>query len=343
MTEKLKFSAVDICFLGSVLLLSVIPAYATFPGKNGHIAFIQNGEIFTMNPNGTGTHQLTHLGPGRAANWESWSANGKQIVFNEGPAPPDGDGTGELWLMNADGSDQHLLLAEPDFTEQRPSFSPDGLAVVFGRCDQRIGDGDTCAIYSIGVDGSGLRAITEFHEDTTARNPMYSPDGRTIAFILSNDTVAGFLGVTYLIDSDGANIRRITEPEPCLIRPDWSPDGAKITTFAHFCQPLNETVAVMSPDGTGLRYLTHNGSDYLNGPHDRNPAFSPDGNFIVFERVSPDLSTSAIYVMKADGKEPKRIAAFRTKGERSRRAGRKLRVKRIEDGGSIPRWGVATQ
>ena len=73
-----------------------------------------------------------------------------------------------------------------------------------------------------------LERIAAFDDDTTARGPMYSPDGQTIAFILSNDTVAGFLGVTYLIDRDGTNMRRITRPEPCLIRPDWSPDGTRV-------------------------------------------------------------------------------------------------------------------
>lgn len=338
--KTLSIRAFRVGVLAALLLLTTMSAHATFPGKNGRIAFVQDGEIFTMNPDGSDVKQLTHLGPDNSASWPAWSADGKQIVFNEFPPP---DGIAQLWVMNADGSNQHLLFAEADFGENRPSFSPDGSKIVFARCDLNIGDQDTCAIYTIGVSGGNLQAVTGFHEDTTARSPMYSPDGGTIAFILSNDTVAGYLGVTYLIDSDGANMRRITQPEPCLIRPDWSPDGTKITIFAHFCNPQNETIAVMNPDGTGLRYLTHNGIDYFNRPHDRNPAFSPDGTMIVFERHSADFSTSSIYVMKADGIEPQAIAVFPREVLPANKPGRISRFKKIEEGGSIPRWGVAPE
>jgi Tol biopolymer transport system component len=54
--------------------------------------------------------------------------------------------------MNADGSQQHLLLADPDFNDERPSFTPDGSSVIFNRC--RLDVDGTCAIYQIGPDGN---------------------------------------------------------------------------------------------------------------------------------------------------------------------------------------------
>src|SRR5258708_9833805 len=132
--------------LVGALVMATLPACATFPGKNGRITFIQDGEVCTMNPDGTGIKQLTHLGPDNSASWPSWSADGKQIVFNEFPPP---DGIPQLWIMNADGSNQRLLFAEEEYSENRPSFSPDGTIVVFHRCKLFILDGDTCAIYTI--------------------------------------------------------------------------------------------------------------------------------------------------------------------------------------------------
>jgi hypothetical protein len=92
------------------LMLGVGQANASFPGENGRIAFVQWPDIFTMNPDGSDVRQLTNLGPDRFAFWESWSPDGKQIVFNESSSA---DFRFELWLMNADGSNQHVLLAEP--------------------------------------------------------------------------------------------------------------------------------------------------------------------------------------------------------------------------------------
>jgi Tol biopolymer transport system component len=171
---------------------------------------------------------------------------------------------------------------------------------------------------------------------------MYSPDGKTIAFIISPDEHGGFNGVTYLVDSDGSNRRRITPPGPCLIRPDWSPDNTKITLFAHFCNPQNEDIAVMNADGTNIQYLTHNGHDYYNSPHDRNPAWSPQGDFIVFERDSPDFSSSAIYLIRPDGSGLTVIATV-PHSKNVRRPPRREQLNKIEEGGAIPRWGVAAE
>jgi Tol biopolymer transport system component len=328
------------------IVVSCMPAHAAFPGKNGRIAFVQGGEILTMNPDGSDVKQLTNLGPDSSADWPAWSADGKQIVFNEFPPP---DGTAQIWAMNADGSNQHLVLAETEFSENRPSFSPDGSRVVFGRCNLTILDGDTCAIHTVRLDGTQLTLITKFQIDTSERSPMFSPDGTKIAFIRSEDVGGGFHGVTYVVNADGSNVHRVTEPEPCFIRPDWSPDGAKLIAFAHFCNPRPEEIAVISSDGSGsIRYLTHNGLDYFGGFHDRNPAFSPDGELIVFERNAPDFSSSAIYVMRADGSEARAVALLPPKMKRAeKQAPRGLnghrKLAKIEEGGSVPRWGVAAE
>lgn len=331
----------NVWFVSLSLLLmtfAALPAHATFPGKNGRIAFVQAGEIFTMNPDGSDVKQLTHLGPDNSASWPSWSADGKEIVFNEMPPP---DGKPEIWIMDADGSNAHLVFAEQRYDENRPSFSPNSSKVVFGRCKRFVGDGDTCAIHTVDVDGNGLTAVLPFRFDETQRNPMFSPDGKTIAFIKSPDTHAGFQGVTYLVNADGTNVRRITDPAPCLIRPDWSPDGTKITAFAHLCNPQNETIAVMNADGSDVHYLTQNGSQYFTGPRDRNPAFSPDGNYIVFERHAPDFDTVSIYIMKSDGSGLTSVLTLPRSMVTSDAA--TTRRKKLESGGSIPRWGVAAE
>src|SRR5215471_20705551 len=141
--------------IGIVLTL-ILPASATFPGKNGRIAFVVGPDIYTMNPDGSDVRQLTDLGPDNRAFWESWSPDGKQIVFNEYRSP---DFLGQLWLMNSDGSNQRLLLADTDFDDERPSFTPDGRSVIFSRCRLDI---EACALFQIEVTDGSIRDITNF-------------------------------------------------------------------------------------------------------------------------------------------------------------------------------------
>jgi len=164
-------SLLIVATIGMVLIL-ILPASATFPGKNGRIAFVAGPDIYTMNPDGSEVRQLTNLGPDNGAFWESWSPDGKQIVFNEYRAP---DFLGQLWIMNGDGSNQRLLLADTDFDDERPSFSPDGNSVVFSRCRLDI---EACALFRMAIDGSNIAAITDLELGIQDYSPHYSSENK---------------------------------------------------------------------------------------------------------------------------------------------------------------------
>src|SRR5262245_1878163 len=115
----MKFGKSTWCF-GLFALLATVPAHATFPGKNGRIAFVQGPDIYTMNPDGSDVRQLTAFTDDNPAFLENWSPDGKQLAFSRFPAP---DFFGQLWVMNADGSNQHALLNDPGFDDEAPSFS----------------------------------------------------------------------------------------------------------------------------------------------------------------------------------------------------------------------------
>src|SRR2546423_2035843 len=62
----------------SVLVL-VAPAHAALPGANGKIAFTSGGDIWTVEPDGTGATDLTN-----SAAYDkdpSWSQDGSKIAF----------------------------------------------------------------------------------------------------------------------------------------------------------------------------------------------------------------------------------------------------------------------
>jgi TolB protein len=340
-----------------VVLIVARPGGATFPGKNGRIAFIKAvdsinnpvvGDIYTVKPDGSDLKQVTSFGSNViGAGWVAWSPDGGQLVFQLFNV---NTFQGQLWLMNADGSNQHLLLNDPHFADASPSFSPDGSQTVFARC------GSNCAIFRVQADGSGLTAITHFsaNPDVFDFSPAYSPDGKTIAF--TSGFREGVIRAIYLVDADGANIRRLTPPGLEAWGPDWSPDGGKIVFSTHSESAsfggLDEEIWVINANGSKPTRLTNNNQHfkgYFTGPHDLLPSWSPQGDAIVFERDAPDYSSSALYVMNPDGSGAKPIveglpgrSVKRSLTTRpGKRTAKDLKTL-LEAEGITPRWGSAT-
>jgi Tol biopolymer transport system component len=87
----------------AVALFSANSAYATFPGRNGLIAFQSQTDagfqIFTVDPNGQNLRQITHVS-GDAFR-PDWSPDGRQIAFEiDRPEFP----FCSIALMNADAA-----------------------------------------------------------------------------------------------------------------------------------------------------------------------------------------------------------------------------------------------
>ncbi len=270
------------------------PAQAAFPGPDGRIAFVTDEggccNISTMNPDGSGVTQLTHVASGTGAFDPFWSPDGMAIVFDLQKFS--GTFRSQIWVMNADGSGQHRLLEDPFFVDLAPSYSPDGSRIVFTRCRR---DFQACAVYRMNAGGTGLTALTPLKVSVQDFAPRYSPDGATIAFNSSGR--GGVQSAVYLMNADGSNVRRLTRPGLLATSPEWSPDGSHIVFSTHCCG-LRQPTAIwaINVDKTGLQQLTSPGQR-----HDFSPSFAPAGDKIAFQRDSSDFSHFAVWVMNPDG------------------------------------------
>ena len=201
-----------------------------------------------------------------------------RIVFDS-----DRDGNREIYVMNADGTNQTKLTNDPAYDDCCATLSPNGERIAF----QTNRDGNW-EIYVMNADGTGQTNITNnaFLDGTQA----WSPDGTKIAF-RSYRTGGSDI---YVMDTDGSSPTRLTNNPANDLHPDWSPDGTKIA-FISTRDGLNEIYVMNSTDGSGQTSLTNDP-----GAHDGDPDWSPDGSKIAFYSTR-DADDVEIYVMNADG------------------------------------------
>src|SRR4051812_35702799 len=147
-------------------------------------------DIYTMRIDGTNVKRLT-TAPGYDGG-PFWSHDGKRIVYRAWH-PSDTALTNyqellkqrlvrpnrmEIWVMNADGSNQHQItnLGGANFA---PYFTPDDRRIIFSSnyTNPRSRNFD---LYLVNTDGSGLEQVTRDPEFDGF--PMFSPDGTRLVW-----------------------------------------------------------------------------------------------------------------------------------------------------------------
>jgi TolB protein len=202
-------------------------------------------------------------------------------------------------------------------------------------------------IFSIRVDGSRHRDLSrnQGHDG----GPVWSPDGRYVAFWAERFERGTYVRALYVMRPDGSGQRRLTPPELSVSGtgdpPSWSPDGSRLAFAAD--TPVGYGIWVVRADGSGLILAAGGGIEPAWSPRsnqiafvssagqavhialveadgtglrilttgdevDRLPAWSPDGRSIAFVRIDSGLASAELYRVRLDGTELTRLAPFDT-------------------------------
>ena len=128
---------------------------------------------------------------------------------------------GEIYIMNADGSDQKRLTFLPGY-DGGPFFSPDGKRIIWRHFSEK---GDTADVFTMKLDGTDIHRLTEFGAMSWA--PYYHPSGEYVAFASNKLGFTNF--EVYLVDTAGTREPvRVTFTDGFDGLPVFSPDGKQL-------------------------------------------------------------------------------------------------------------------
>jgi Tol biopolymer transport system component len=204
----------------------------------------------------------------------AWSPDGSRIAFWSKR-----DGNQQLYVMEADGSNETVLTAnpQPDNPHGRwaPDWSPNGMRIAF-EMNQDVGVSCNCTnIYTIKADGTGLRRITR--EARLDAGPAWTPSGRALLFARQGEATSAYPDLWKIRLREPWLQTQLTLNDAYEWSPTVSPDGEKIMFQSN--RPRSDgsfDLFVMARDGTGVRRL------WRDDRWQSEPAWSPDGRWIAY-------------------------------------------------------------
>ncbi|MGB2600934.1 MAG: hypothetical protein WBD00_04225 [Candidatus Omnitrophota bacterium] len=179
-------------------------------------------------------------------------------------------------------------------------ISPDGKTIVFTSTMKK--EFAPYNIYSINVNGEGLKQLTAFNKKTEwpIGSPSIAPDGQKIVFEAPKDFDDSRSSPSlYLVKMDGTGLKEVFGDKfKGGIEASWSPDMKKLT----FVWTVNGYRNLFTVDLSTLQVNQLTDFNEKNFGHVYNPCYSPDGKQICFAlKLRGVTAGQELFAVNADG------------------------------------------
>lgn len=202
----------------------------------------------------------------------TWNALTQKIVFSSSREPHD-----EIYLVADSGGpgDEIKITNRANLVAYEPSFSPDGLWIVFESHELDVEDNGMLVKYKI--DGSmPYQDLTDPQDD--ARQPNWSPSGDKILYQKFSDEQWDI----WTMNSDGTDHQQVTSGPGDKTDASFSADGEWIVYSSDQSGLEFANLFITSVQGgNAIRITQYEG-------YDGAPSWSPDGKRVAFESYPGD-------------------------------------------------------
>lgn len=181
----------------------------------------------------------------------SFSPDSRHIVYSKIHRGAHGSLLPDIFITDLNGKKKQLTR---NLRATSPAYSPKTSRIAFSA--NTNGNGN---LFLLNLVDKNQKQLTHFSNNVQISYPRWSPDGKWIAFMLSDSTGRRDIAV---ISADGAIFKKVTNDEFDNRNPVWSGDG-KLLGFTSYRTGIPNIFAVSvknEPDGmikfTGFRQLT---------------------------------------------------------------------------------------
>jgi Tol biopolymer transport system component len=225
------------------------------------IAFARSGNVWTMNADGSGAAQLTTLSAGTVARIVAWSADGKQLLYDQ--SPQSGNITNSLYVANVGTAGVPTKLNTGNSQELGDGWAPFSRIVLDNRFD----------VFTVNGDGSSLVNVTKSTDTSTQiGGAVATNSGNTIVFYRSRADDSNHFDL-WSIPAVGGVAVQVTNTNGTRssdLATSASPDGSTISlrrvtdTVQGTNVVVTTQIGTVGTDGNGLHLFNAPGGSNAN-------------------------------------------------------------------------------